>query len=258
MDMKICDIKVGENALRRVGNDESLADLVASIRRVGVLVPVVVAAEDEGYVLVFGHRRVRAAEIAGLDMVPVVVRECEQAERTEVAFAENLFRQDMSPVETGAAMKDVLQAERMSVDELAGAVHRSVDWVRKMVAMCDWPTDVLLGVHEGWLSAAAGSNLALVTEDEYRAFLVRTARENGATARITAAWLQAWRSMQPVDVAIAAPPVDGVVPIAPLVPQLPCIVCEQVMRMDAMSHVPVCPGCVGVLREVGGQLASQR
>lgn len=250
MEISISEIKVGENEMRAVQDDEEMDGLTASIRRVGLLCPLVVRKRGEEMVLVAGHRRYRACQIAGLSNVPVVVREDSDAETKEVAFAENLFRADLSPIETAAGMKDVLTGGTMTVEELAVAMHRSVEWVNRMVAICEWPADVQKAVHEKWLSVAAASNLALILNTEYREFLLRQAFENGATARTTAAWLQAWRSMQPVTVAVEAPPVGGPQPMAPMVPQLPCFVCEAVMRMDAMNHLPVCPNCVNVLRQV--------
>jgi len=251
MEVKISEIVVGENKLREVQNDEELDDLCASIRRIGIVEPLIVAAAGEGYELVGGHRRFAAAVSCGLESVPVVVRSGGKSERAEVAFAENLFRKDLSPVETAAALKDVLAEEKMTMEELGRAVHRSAHWVRQMVAMTDWPPDVLLAIHEGAISTAAGANLAGVTDDEYRAFLVQNAVENGATARSTAAWLQAWRSMIPPQEAIDRPPVDGRPPVAPLIPQAPCLCCGDVFRMDALSHVPVCSNCVQVLRNAG-------
>ena len=255
MEMSISEIKIGKNELREVLDDQDMDDLVASIRRIGLVQPLVVRRRGAEVVLVAGHRRYRACQIVGLPRVPVVVRGDSEGQDHEVAFAENLFRKDLSAVETAAGLKDVLALGTLSVEDVARGVHRSVDWVRRMVAMCDWPGDVLLAIHQGWLSVAAGANVALVTDDEYRAFLLRQAEESGATARVTAAWLQAWRSMMPVDQAVQCEPVPPGGPVTPLIPQLPCFVCGAVMRMDSLSHVPVCGGCVGVLREVGARMS---
>lgn len=251
MELKICDIKVGANSLREVQNDDSMDDLCASIRRIGMVQPLVVVKRDEEMVLIAGHRRYRAAKIVGLHSVPVVVRQDSSVADTEVAFAENLFRKDLSPVETAGGLKDVLAAGGLPIEELARGVHRSVDWVRRMVAMCDWPSDVLLAVHEGSISVGAGANLALVADESYRGFLVINAVDNGATARTTAAWLQGWRSMMPEETNVMqSVPASGPVH-EPMVPQLPCMMCEQVMRMDALSHIPVCVKCAAMLRSGG-------
>ena len=140
----------------------------------------------------------------------------------------------------------------MTVDELAAGLHRTAEWIRRMVAMLDWPADVLEVIHGESISVSAAHNLALVDDAPYRAFLLRNAVDSGATARATAAWLQAWRSMQPAEVAVQAEPVAGESRPMPMVPQAPCLACGQVFRTDQLSHVPICSGCIQLIRNAGG------
>lgn len=244
-------IQVGEYAQRIDSEDEGIIGLAASIRRVGMLVPVVVSKRGDSYILVAGHRRISAAKQAGLLDVPAVVREAGAVEDVEVSFAENLFRKDLSPIELAAAIKDCLDQETLTVDELAVGLHRSHNWVCSQVSLLAWPDDVLEAIHNGKVSIAAASNLAQVQDDVYREFLVRQAVENGATARATAAWLQAWRSMAPAEEAITREPVAAGGSIMPAVPQAPCIVCSNVFRTDELSHVPVCVHCIRTIRGIG-------
>lgn len=241
-------IKVGGNALRLGAEDEAIDELAASIRRIGILVPLIVRSEGDEYFLIAGHRRYVAAVRIGLAKIPCIIRDSEKAESSEVAFAENLFRQDLSSVETAAGIKDTLDQGIMDVPKLAAALHRSAEWVQRMVALLSWPADVLEAIHAGWLSVSAAHNVALIDDDTYRGFLLRNAQESGATARTTAAWLQAWRSMAPPEQAIESPPIPGEIRTTPMVPQAPCLCCSQVFRSDQLSHVPVCAGCIQAIR----------
>ncbi len=250
-DIPIEKIVVGEHDLRMLDEEETLYSLAASIRRLGVLVPLVCRRGAGGLCLVAGHRRLAAARQAGLKTVPVIVGVYDDAQSSEVSLAENLFRQDLSPVETAAGIKDILDSGTMMLADLVAALHRSEHWVVAQVNMLSWPSDVLAAVHKGWLSVAAASNLALVTDDTYRDFLLKNAYNGGATARVTAAWLQAWRSMAPPEEAISAEPVAEGRAATPMVPQAPCICCSQVFRSDELSHVPVCAGCIRAIREIG-------
>jgi len=244
-------IEVGEYAQRVEVEDEGIIELAESIRRVGLLVPVVVLRRGDNFVLVAGHRRVAAARSAGLDDVPAVVREDEGPSAKEVSFAENLFRKDLSPIELAAAISDSYKQGTLTIDELAAGLHRSCHWVQAQIALLDWPADVLEAIHNGKISVAAASNLAAVHDDIYRVFLVRQAVENGATARATAAWLQAYRSMAPPEEAITREPVPAGQGVMPAVPQAPCIVCSNVFRTDELSHVPVCVHCIRTIRDIG-------
>jgi len=244
-------IQVGEYAQRVEVEDEEIIELAASIRRVGMLVPVVVCRRDDNFVLVAGHRRVAAARSAGLDVVPAVVRDDVGAAAKEISFAENMFRRDLTPIELASGIKDCLEQGLMTVDELAEGLHRSSNWVRAQAALLSWPVEVLEAIHNDKISVSAASNLAMVSDDVYREFLVRQAVENGATARATAAWLQAWRSMVPASEAITREPVPAGLGVTPAVPQAPCIVCSNVYRTDELSHVPVCVHCIRTIRNLG-------
>ncbi|MCW4049271.1 MAG: ParB/RepB/Spo0J family partition protein, partial [Candidatus Bathyarchaeota archaeon] len=215
------------------------------------LVPIIVTGEIGEYQLVAGHRRVEAARVVGLQSIPAIVRDSDVAEAAEVTFAENFFRKDLSPVELACALSDCIINQQMTVKEMAAGFHRSEHWVQQMIAIAGWPGDVLEAIHCEAISVSAGANLAVVTDDKYRRFLVSNAVDSGATARTTSAWLQAWRAMQPPEQAVEAEPVTaGPVPI-PMVPQAPCFCCSQMFKVNEMSHVPVCGACIQIIRQVG-------
>lgn len=244
-------IKVGEHAQRIDAEDPDTVELAESIKRLGIINPLVVVSKGDELLLVAGHRRLVAARLAGLDVVPCYVRPSEKNVDAEISFAENFFRKDLSPIELAGALKDCLDRETMTVKELAAGFHKSEHWVNSMIAIAAWPADVQEVIHAKAISVSAASNLALVTDEAYRNFLVRNAAESGATARTTAAWLQAWQAMRPPEEAITAEPVPAGHGVVPLVPQAPCLCCSQLFEVNMMSHVPVCGACIQLLRAVG-------
>jgi len=247
-------IKTGEHDQRLETEDPSIAELAASIGRIGIINPLVVVDVDGELHLIAGHRRLVAARMAGKLIVPCIVRTSEKAVDTEITFAENFFRKDLSPVELSCALADCVNAGNMDVKGIAAGFHRSEHWVHKMIAICAWPADVQEAVHNENISVSAASNLACVTDNDYRIFLVRNAVEQGATARTTAAWLQAWQAYQPPEQAITMEPVAAGMPQVPLVPQAPCICCGQIFPVNELSHVPMDGGCIQIIRQVGMSL----
>jgi len=250
-NIPIGEIRVGEHEQRLDAEDPDNIELAASIRRIGIINPLLVVDVGGDLHLIAGHRRLVAARMAGKETVPCLVRPSEKAVDTEVTFAENFFRKDLSPIELACALKDCLDGKIMAIKELAAGFHRTEHWVHSMIAIAEWPGEVQEAIHNGGLSVSAAGNLACVTDDSYRAFLVRNGIEQGATARTTAAWLQAWRAMQPPEVAVTAEPVPAGPAAVALVPQGPCLCCGQVLPVNMMSHVPVCGPCVQVIRQVG-------
>lgn len=247
----INQIKVGEHAQRIDPEDSDTIELAESIKRVGIINPLVVIRQGGNLILLAGHRRLVAAQLEGHDSVPCFIREASPEVSAEIAFAENFFRKDLSPVELACALKDCIVKKTMTIPQMAAGFHRSEHWVQNMIAIADWPTEVLEAVHNESLSVSAAANLVLVTDETYRAFLVRQAVENGATARATAAWLQAFQAMAPMEEAVTAEPVPVGAPQAPMVPQAPCLCCSQLFKVNEMSHVPVCGACILILRNAG-------
>ena len=237
-------IEVGLHRQRSEQEDEQLQELAASIRRVGVLVPVIVVRKDAGFLLVAGHRRIAAATAANLSEVPAIIRESDQAEATEVSFAENFFRRDLSAVEQAAAIRECIDTGVMTIEELAKGLHRSQQWICEQAKMTTWPEDVLQAIHLKYISVSAARNLAAISDPQYRGFLLRNAVENGVTARVTAAWLQGWQLSRSQEEVLATAQVDGVTPAVAVVPQAPCLFCVNVFRTDALNYMPVCGQCL--------------
>jgi ParB family chromosome partitioning protein len=250
-DIEIGLIDVGGHEQRFDYEGDEMEELVGSVRRDGILEPIIVRAVGERFVVVNGHRRREAAIRAGLSVVPCHVQAGDLDLSRRTAFITNLFRKDPSPVEMAVAIGREVGSGEESVEGLAKGLGRSVDWVRRQVAMLQWPEDVLQLVHAGKVSVAAAANLACVTDDSYRAFLLEHASSGGATARTTASWLQAWEGSLPAAVAVIQPPVDGEPHAPPMMPQAPCLCCGGVHRTDELSHVPLCAPCIQRVRHLG-------
>ncbi|MBA7544825.1 Nucleoid occlusion protein [subsurface metagenome] len=251
VEIPIEKIKVGEHEQRLDMQDPGVSELAASIRRIGILSPLLVVTDGDDVLLIAGHRRLVAARLAGLKIIPCIVRASEKGVDEEVTFAENFFRRDLSPVELACAIKDCMQGGVMTVKELAAGFHKTERWVYSMIDLAEWPDDVLEAIHIGKISVAAAENLVEVNDKEYRKFLLRNAMEQGASAKATAGWLQQWRSVQTPQEQIQTESVGGSAPITPLVPQAPCLCCSQTFPVNEMSHVPLCGACIQILRVAG-------
>lgn len=248
MEIPIEQIKVGEHDQRLGVDEEAVADLAGSIARVGLLYPCLVVQDGEEYLVLDGHTRLAALKRLGRASVRCIVQEGDKAGCAEMAFAGNFFHKQLTPIERAAAIADVYKSSAMTIEQIADGFHRTVHWVEQQIAICDWPADVQCAIHETGLSVAAASNLAFVTDDVYRSFLLQNAVDQGATARTTSAWLQAWRSNMPQTEAVQTEPVAGQQPQAPLIPQSPCFICSNIFDVNQMSHVPMCGSCIGTIR----------
>jgi len=245
----IAKIEVGPHRQRSEGEDEEIQEIAASIKRVGVVEPIIVARKGDTFSLVAGHRRIAAAAVAGIAEIPAIIREGTEAENAEVRFAENFFRRDLSPVEQAAAIRECLDNGIMNIAELAKGFHRTEQWITAQANLTTWAPEVLHAIHTKRISVSAGRNLALIDDPQYRAFLLNNAVENGASARVTAAWLQAYQLSRPPEAALNTMPVDGPQPAAIIIPQAPCLFCAGVFRTDALNYMGVCGQCLATFQQ---------
>lgn len=138
---------------RRHFEEEALATLADSIARHGLLQPLVVRRTDEGFELIAGERRLRAAARAGLTEVPVVVRETASADRLELALIENLQRADLSPLEEAEAFRRLVDEHGLTQEEVARRVGKSRPAVANALRLLTLPDEVKTQVQHGELSA---------------------------------------------------------------------------------------------------------
>lgn len=245
----VSKINCQDHAQRIELNEEKMLELVASIRAEGLNQPICLTKKNEGYTVVFGHRRLEACKRLGWQKVPAFIAVGDEATLRKMTFSENFFRADLTPIELAVAIAEEYKTARMTVEQLAAGFQRSTDWVRRQIAICGWPEDVLEAIHLGKISTAAAANLACIEEEQYRKMLVKQACENGATARTTAAWLQGWRAMLPMEEAIQQEPDPAQQQAQPLIPKAPCLACGDIYRPDEMSYVPLCQRCCKLIRD---------
>ena len=119
VDLKINDISPNNGQPRKIFNDESLNELANSIQEIGVIQPIIVQRKGDGYRIVAGERRWRAARIAGLSVIPAIVRDLTDRETMEQALIENIQREDLNPIEEAAAMQNLLKIHKLTQDQLA-------------------------------------------------------------------------------------------------------------------------------------------
>lgn len=168
-------------------DDESLEGLAASIREVGILQPIVVgpAGPDGRHVLVAGERRLRASKLVGLDQIPAVVRESDEAARLAESLIENVQREDLGPLEEAGAYRSLMEDFAMRHEDVAQRVGKSRSAVTNSVRLLNLPGQIQGLIADGRISAGAGRAL-LGLEDASRALKIaeQAAREEWSVRQV--------------------------------------------------------------------------
>ncbi len=135
VELKINDISPNEGQPRKVFNEEMLNELAASIKENGVIQPIIVQKKGTGYRIVAGERRWRASRLAGLKVIPAIVRDLTDLQTMEQALIENIQREDLNPIEEAYAMHNLLKAHKMSQEQLAKKLGKPRATIANMIRL---------------------------------------------------------------------------------------------------------------------------
>ena len=149
---------------RTVFNEDQLAELTASIKEVGVLQPPVVRKKGDRYELIMGERRTRAAKLAGLTTIPVIIRQTPDNELLREALLENIHRSELNALEEAAAYNQLLNDFGYTHDQLAAKLGRSRPLISNTLRLLNLPPSVQRRVAAGTLSAGHARALLAITE----------------------------------------------------------------------------------------------
>ena len=177
-------IRAGSLQPRRTFAPDALEELVDSIREKGVLQPVLVRPTADGYELVAGERRFRAAEAAGLSTIPAVVRRLSDREALEAALVENVQRADLNPIELAEGYQRLAHDFSLSQEQIAERVGKDRATVANTVRLLRLPSPVRQAVADGRLSAGHARAL-LSAPPEQAAAICETVLRRGLSVRET-------------------------------------------------------------------------
>lgn len=168
---------------RRTFAKEALDELVASIREHGVLEPLILRKADDGYELIAGERRWRAAQEAGLAQVPARIIEASDQKALELALIENLQRADLNSIEEAEGYRALTEKFGLTQDEIAQRVNKARASVANALRLLGLPNEVKKFVAEGVLSAGHAKVLLGVTTDAQQCLLAERVIKDGLSVR---------------------------------------------------------------------------
>lgn len=166
-------------------DEESLSELTDSIRKVGVLQPILVRPFGDGYQIIAGERRWRAACAAQLEKVPVRVLGVSDGESLEIALIENLQREDLNAIEEARGYRRLLTEHQMTQAELADKVSKSRPTITNALRLLDLPEEVQELVYSGKMSAGHARAVLAVPDERLRVRLAEKVVAEGLSVRET-------------------------------------------------------------------------
>ena len=169
--VKISKVEPNRNQPRKVFNEDALMELADSIKQYGVLQPLLVSAKDDYYEIIAGERRWRAAKMAGLKEIPVIIREYSNQEIVEISLIENIQREDLNAIEEARAYRNLIDEFGLTQDELADKVSKSRTAVTNSMRLLKLEEKVQQMLIDEMITPGHARTLLAVTDPEMQVSL---------------------------------------------------------------------------------------
>ncbi len=183
LEVKINEIDPNSQQPRKVFDQERLDALSESIKEHGVVQPIIVRTEGSRYIIIAGERRWRAAKLAGLKTIPVIIKDISSREVMEIALIENLQREDLNPVEEAEAYQKLIDEYSLTQEEVAKVVGKSRAAIANSVRLLSLSNEIKDMISDGRLTSGHARTLITISDIQKQNSLANQIIEKGLNVR---------------------------------------------------------------------------
>ncbi len=166
VELKINDVEPNINQPRKSFDDDKLAELADSIKEHGVIQPIIVTKKDDYYQIIAGERRWRASKKVGLKTIPAIIRTYDDKKTREVSLIENIQRQNLNPLETAKAIKELMEEHEMTQDEISKSLGKSRSAIANTLRILNLDSRVQEMIEMGQISEGHARSIASISSPE--------------------------------------------------------------------------------------------
>ncbi len=182
-NIKIIDIEPNRDQPRKIFDEEALEELAESIKRYGVITPIIVTKKDNYYQIIAGERRWRASKKAGLTQMPAIVRQYDEKKNSEIALIENIQREDLNPIEKARGFKKLMEEYGLTQQELSDTLGISRSGIANTVRILNLDPRVIELALTGKLTEGHCKALLALTDPEKQFDMAKRMVETGGSVR---------------------------------------------------------------------------
>lgn len=246
IDIPIDSIKA--QLLERTATDQGIIELTNSIKQIGIIEPLIVVKTESEYILQAGKRRLTAAKAAGLPTVPCIVVEVDKERSIAITLHENLYRENLNPVDEAWIYQQLRDTHRYSGLEIARMIGRKEGYVSQRLQIVLWPDNLVNALSSGQISFSVARELIIITDGKHRDWLLKHAIESGVNYRTARRWRIEWQAQIPDKEEkpdYTQPPPEEK-PVKPIV--TPCWWCGILADQYGLIKIDVCHQCYSALQ----------
>lgn len=166
VELRINEIEPNSGQPRKYFDDEKLAQLAESIKQHGIIQPIIVKKENNIYIIIAGERRWRAAKLAGLSRVPVLIKDFTDRQVMEIALIENLQREDLNPIEEADAFLNLMNEYNLTQEQIAEAIGKSRSAIANSLRLLGLTPEVKKYIVSGDLTSGHARTMVVIQDEE--------------------------------------------------------------------------------------------
>ena len=197
--IKIHDIMPNLNQPRKVFNEESIEELAESIKKYGVIQPIIVTKKGSFYQIIAGERRWRASKKAGISEIPAIIRDDDERKNREISLIENIQREDLNPIDKARGIKVLMEEYSLTQQEVADILGKSRSSIANSVRILNLDERVIEFAIQGKLTEGHCKSLMAVTDNDKQYQLALSMIESGDTVREAEKKIQTRKKMKKKD-----------------------------------------------------------
>lgn len=252
--MQILEISIDQlfeprEQVRSIITSEGLEELAESIKRIGVIEPLVVRKEGEKYEVIVGHRRLLAAKIAGLLTIPCIIKDELNIDESEIKLHENFYREDINPVDEAEFYSYLAKNKGLKTDEIAQKINKSTSYIEDRLRLLEGDLAIAEAVRAGAINISVAKELNMIKDESIRRLYLHDTVELGATLERVREWRLNWEREVRTKEALAA----GIKPeeLPKVLPKYywQCPLCEKVTEINRIIPVHLCQKCYDFVAE---------
>ena len=199
-NIKLTEIEPNAEQARKVFNEESIEELAESIKKYGVIQPIIVTKKGSFYQIIAGERRWRASKKAGISEIPAIVRDDDERKNREISLIENIQREDLNPIDKARGIKVLMEEYALTQQEVADILGKSRSSIANSVRILNLDERVIEFAIQGKLTEGHCKSLMSITDNEKQYQLALSMIESGDTVREAEKKIQTRKKMKKKDV----------------------------------------------------------
>ena len=165
VEIPLQEIRSNPYQPRKSFNESSLQELAESIKEYGIVQPIIVKKSIKGYELIAGERRKKASEMAGLEVIPAIIKDFDDQEMMEIALIENIQRENLNPIDEAMAYQNIIELSHLTQDEFAKKFGKSRSHVTNMLGLLKLPNATKQLVESGSISMGHARALSKISDE---------------------------------------------------------------------------------------------